>query len=417
MRVVYVDTGMASEVGHHANACRLIVGALRRLGHDVTVAGWLGLDAALRDEFQARLHFRHNTYRGSDGDPLCGWLAAYFVTSQATYEDFAALGPFAPDDLLYINSVMPAQLNAVYQFLAALPDGARPQTIIELGTDPGVEFVLGQDGVTLAPRDPRMDARATLYRFTARQMSARTLPELHLVTFDRTSSDVYANLLGMPVATIPLPHMAQGMLRRRGGPGPRTVAFLGHQRGEKGYHVVPAITQGLLSAHGDIRVLVHNAHPDGMAETQRAMRQLAAADTRIVLDERPAGPAIWHDLLSQSDIVVCPYVTDRFRAAYSALTAEAIAAGIPLVAPAHTTLARTIHDFSHGGACFETLAADSVVSAIGSVLESFDRHSEAAFVAAARWAETMGADKMVAAMLARVAARTMERRAPFRLAA
>jgi len=122
-------------------------------------------------------------------------------------------------------------------------------------------------------------------------------------------------------------------------------------------------------------------------------------------------------LLARSDIVVCPYVTDRFRAAYSALAAEAIAAGIPLVAPAHTTLARTMQDFAHGGTCFDANTADSIVAAIGHVLDGFDVHAEAAEAAAARWSETMGADKMVTAMLARVAAGIMDRRAPFRIAA
>ncbi len=417
MRIVYVDTGLANEVGHHANSCRLITVALRERGHDVTVAAWIGLDAPLRDEFQARMIFRHNTYGAADGDPLCGWLAAHFVTSHATCEDFAALGPFTADDLLYVNSVLPAQLLAVYNFLASLPDDSRPQTVVELGTDPGVEFVPTASGITLAPRDPRTDARATLYRFTARQMLARPLPDLHLATFDRTSSEVYAMLLGMPVATLPLPHRASAAARGRGGKRPRTVAFLGHQRGEKGYQHVPAIATHLLTTRDDVRLLVHNAHPNGMIETQRAMRALAAGDPRVLLDERPAGPVIWAELLAQSDIVVCPYVADRFRAAYSALAAEAIAAGIPLVAPAHTTLARTMQDFDHGGAYFDASTPESIVAAIGQVLDAFDTQAEAAEAAAAKWGETMGADKMVSAMLARVAAGVMDRRAPFRLAA
>src|SRR5208282_1829449 len=97
---------------------------------------------------------------------------------------------------------------------------------------------------------------------------------------------------------------------------PRSIAFLGHQRGEKGYFHVPAIARLLLAACADVRLLVHNAQPDGMVETQQAMRALAAEDARIELDERPADPKIWRDLLERSDIIVCPYIVDRFRAAY-----------------------------------------------------------------------------------------------------
>jgi glycosyltransferase involved in cell wall biosynthesis len=417
VQIVYVDTGMVGEVGHHATSCRLITRALRARGHDVTVAAWAGLEAKLRDEFAARTVFRHNTYWGSDGDPLCGWLAAYFVSANATMQDFAALGPFAADDLLYVNSVMPAQLHAVYNFLAALPDDARPQTVVELGTDPGVEFASGAGGVTLCARDPRLDARATLYRFTGRQMAARRLPELHLITFDRTSSDVYSVLLGVPVGTLPLPHLAAGAPRRRGGAGPRTISFLGHQRGEKGYHFVPEIARQLLAARSDIRLLVHNAQPEGMAEVQRVMRALAAADSRVELEERPAGPDLWPALLEHSDVVVCPYLIERFRAAYSALASEAIASAIPLVVPEHTTMARLLRDVAAGGGCFGQQDPAAMVAAIVGVLDAYDVHAERAFTAAARWAETMGADRMVEAMLARVAAAAMERRAPFRIAA
>ena len=417
MRVVYVDTGMVGEVGHHATSCRLITRALRARGHDVTVATWAGLEGPLREEFEARTVFRHNTYWGNDGDPLCGWLAAYFVSSTATAQDFAALGPFGGDDLLYVNSAMPAQLQAVATMLAALPDEARPQTVVELGTDPGVEIVPAGTGIALEARDPRVDARANLYRFTARQMAARKLPELHLVTFDRTSSEVYGLLLGTPVATLPLPQLAACPPRRRGGAGPRTIAFLGHQRGEKGYHFVPEIVRQLLAARADVRVLVHNAQPDFMAEVQRAMRALAAADSRIELDEWPAGPDMWQRLLDRSDVIVCPYLFDRFRAAYSALASEAIASAIPLVVPEHTTMARLTQDFASGGAGFGQQDAASVVAAIGTVLDGFDVHAERSAQAATRWAETMGAERMVEAMLAHVAAAAMDRRAPFRLVA
>jgi len=417
VRICYVDTGMAGEVGHHATSCRLITRALRERGHTVSVAGWTGLSDALRTEFGASAVFRQNTYWGNDGDPLCGWLAAYFVSSQATTEDFARLGPFNPDDLLYVNSVLPAQLIAVHNFLSSLPDAARPQTVVELGTDPGVEFAVSDGSIALLPRDPRADARATLYRFAARQMSSRILPDLHLVTFDRTSSDVYAMLLGMPVATLPLPHLAPAAPRRRTGSGAPTVAFLGHQRGEKGYQFVPAIARALLAARGNVRLLVHNAQPDAMPDTQQAMRALATADGRVALDERPAGPAIWRELLDRADVIVCPYIVDRFRAAYSALASEAIASGIPLVAPEHTTLARLLRDFDSGGATFEGQEPDAVAAAIQRVLGDFETQADRALDAAARWGDSMGAGRMVDAMLARVAAAAMAAPAPLRRAA
>jgi glycosyltransferase involved in cell wall biosynthesis len=404
LRVFYVDTGLASEVGHHATVCRLITRALRDCGHNVVVAAWQGLEQSLQIEFSARPVFRVNTYWRPDEDPICGWLVSHFVTSHATTEDFALLGPIMADDLLYVNSVMPAQLIAVYNFLGQLSDDNRPQTFVELGTDPGVEFVVGSNGVTLSARDPRADARATLYRFTARQMATRQLQELHLVTFDPTSSHVYTTLLGTPVEVLPLPYVGTFDRRdRRSETGPRTVAFLGHQRGEKGYHLVPEIAKLLLSSRDDVRLLIHNARPDDMSEVQRIMRLLAASDPRIELDERPAGPDIWRALLRRSDVIVCPYMPDRYRAAYSGVTADAIASGVPLVVPEQTGMSRMVHDYHGGGTSFAEHEPTSIVSAISQLLSNFSFYAERAAAAAVRWTETMGPHRMVGTMLERIA--------------
>ena len=410
MRVFYVDTGLASEVGHHANSCRLITRALRERGHEVVVAAWQGLEPALQAEFAARTIFRINTYSSTDEDPICGWLAAHFMTSSITADDFGSLEPLSSEDLVYVNSVWPAQLLAVYSFLARCPDGSRPQTVVELGTDPAVEYWGGAEGITLVARDPRIDPRATLYRFTARQMAIRHLPELQLITFDRTSSDVYTRLLAFPVGVLPMPQSAAGISHRGGWTGARTVAFLGHQRAEKGYHLVPRIAELLLSSGRPVKLLVHNATPAEMTDVQHAMRTLAAADSRVELDERPAGPDVWHGLLQRSDVVVCPYMPDRFRAAYSAITAEAIASGIPLVVPEHTTLSRTMREFESGGEAFVEHEPASIAAAVGRLLDDFDLHVDRAAVAAERWSQTMGAERMVDAMLAKVAASVMEQR-------
>ena len=90
---------------------------------------------------------------------------------------------------------------------------------------------------------------------------------------------------------------------------------------------------------------------------------------------------------------------------------------IPLVVPEHTTLARLLRDFASGGTTFEGQEPDAVVAAILRVVGDFEAQAAGAEAAAARWTDTMGADRMVEAMLARVAAATMEQRAPLRLAA
>ena len=407
MHITYADPGLVSEVGYHANACRFITGALRARGHNVSVAAFQGVQAELAAELGARPHFRLNTYWGNDGDPVCGWLNAFFASANALSEDLTRLGPFNSDDLIYVNSVLPAQLMGLRSFLLGLPDDALPHVVAELGTGPGLDFVQTDVGPRLVARDPRVDSRATLYRFAGTQIKTARFPKLHVCSFDRASSETYALLLGIDVPTLPVPHFTDAAPRRRGGQRPIVIGVLGHQRGEKGYQLVPAIAEQLLRTRDDIRFLIHNAQPDFMADTQAHMRRLAANDDRITLDERPAGPELWRDLLDRSDLILCPYMPDQFRAAYSALASEAVAHAIPLVVPAETTLARVVADFGGPGTSFTGSSTESVTAAVAQALDGFDELADRAMAASLQWRATMGAAHMVDAMLALTAGADM----------
>src|SRR5260370_23306035 len=95
--------------------------------------------------------------------------------------------------------------------------------------------------------------------------------------------------------------------RNRSGANPITISVLGHQRPEKGFELMPEIAATLLHEHAQIRILAHNAKPTQMSAAQEGMRQLAASDSRLMLEEAVAGPGLWADLLERSDLVLCPY--------------------------------------------------------------------------------------------------------------
>ena len=402
MHVTYADAGLVGEVGHHANSCRLISAALRDRGHKVTIAAHRTIEEGLARELDAQPHFRLSTYWLNDGDPVAGWLSAFFTCANATAEDFARLGPFNHRSLLFVNSVMPAQLMALRSFLLALPEHERPHVFAELGTGPGLDLVEEGGVQRFVARDTRIDSRATLYRFVAMQLRAQPLPQLMLTTFDQTSSELYASLMLQDILTLPVPRATDALPRCRGTVRPLTIGVLGHQRGEKGYHLVPAIVQLMLRLRDDVVFLVHNAAPDYMVAVQQEMRALAARDSRVVLDERPAGPEEWQALLDRCDIMLCPYSRAQFRAAYSAVASEAISNAIPLVVPAGTSLSRLMGDFGGAGVFFEDESAAAIAVALNEAVENVENLAARALVAALRWQATMGAGPMVDALIAKV---------------
>ena len=85
-------------------------------------------------------------------------------------------------------------------------------------------------------------------------------------------------LLGRPVGVLPLPQFAQAAVTSRTGHRPITVSVLGHQRPDKGYHLMPEIARLLLAHEPDIRLLVHNGAPDVMPRIQEEMRAHAAVE-------------------------------------------------------------------------------------------------------------------------------------------
>jgi hypothetical protein len=408
MRFIYADSGLCGEMGHHANACRTIVGELRRRGIGPEILAFVTIDAALQKELGALPFFRCYTY-WMDGDPICGWLISLHKAMEVMLEDFSRLGKFSSEDVIYVNSAQAAGVLGAALWLGTLKADQRPRVIMEMGTDAGVDCVKGVkgekglkggDGWGISVRDTREDPRGVMNRFASTYVTDEIAERLKLVTFDSDSSAVYSLLMGREVGVLPLPQVAKGVVGRRGRSGEVTVSVLGHQRLNKGYQHWPKVVEILLKANSRIRILAHNSKPGEMGEAQKEMRRIAGENPRVVLDESAITEAGWNGLLRQTDLMVCPYDPSRFRAAYSAVAAEAIANGIPMVVPADTTLARMLNEFGGGGTAFVRFEPENIAQAILLALENYEECADRAVMGAEAWGKVNGPGKTVDAILA-----------------
>jgi glycosyltransferase involved in cell wall biosynthesis len=415
MDVIYADPGLIGEAGHHANSCRDIVSAFRDRGHAVTIAANHTLPPDLIAELGAKPVFRASTYERLDHDPVAGWLFSYYAGAASFAQDLTPLtgpsGTLGPDTLIYVNSIQPTQLMGVRTYLLSLPAERRPIVFAEFGQEPGVDYREHGGKGQFEARDPRIDPRATLYRFTGRAIAGTPLPQLHLCTFDRDSSRLYELLLNRSILTLPVPRFRDVRPTRRATRRPLTITMLGHQRAEKGYEFAPEIMRLLLAQRADIRFLVHCADPALVPVQHERVCAMADSDPRIALLEGPATQHLWQDVLDQSDIILCPYNPKAFRAGYSAVTSEAFANAVPVVVPANTTLARMMTEFGGAGVAFETQNPEDIVRAVGEAVDRADDLAERAMGAAQQWRTTMGAGAMVDAVLAHLPER-LRARAP-----
>jgi hypothetical protein len=397
MRVFYLDPGLKGDVGHHANYCRYIVGELRARGIETGVFGYEAMDSALQSELGAIPHFRVYTYL-MDDDPAAGWLLAFDTSTQMTLKDLGRLPRTEPGDIVFMNSAQPAQLAAMLMWQGSLAAGRRPAAVVEIG-ESGLDVKYGLKGYEWHAPDPRLDPRAALFRFATKRLPAAASPRLHIVAFDGFVAEVLSALLARSIGVLPLPYPAVTRLRNRAGARPITVAIPGHQRVGKGYELLPEIARRLLSSRADIRLLIQLVEPQGPHALLEEMRDLAVRCDRLTIEERPAGRTLWAELMERSDLVLCPYPPAPYAASISSVAAEALANGIPLVAPAGTTMERWLKELRGPGTAFHRFEPAAIVAATEQALDGFEGYATRAYEAAVAWPLTRGPARTVDGLL------------------
>jgi hypothetical protein len=404
VRFHYLDAALQGKHGHHAEYCRLITNELRQRGIDPNVLGYQQVAAELDQSLKVQPFFRWFTYSGiyRTQDPIAGWMRDFDVAGRITIEDLKRIVPVSADDIVYFSSVYPAQFMAVLLWLKGIPPDARPTTFVEFGTDPGVVLTTTTANTwQFEVMDPRRMPRGMLYRYTGSVMKADDFPRVCLFTFDRIVSSIYQALTCWPVATLPWPHQAILPLRSRLGRRPIRAAILGHQRTEKGFQFVPDVLRAF-SNTPEIEFLVHNAMPEEMIESQKAVREIAQNNPRIIVDERSVFGPEWAQILDKTDLVICPYDPVRYSTSHSAIVAECVASGIPCVVPTKTVLAAMCQEFGGTAAEIPEWSARGIVAGIRAALADFESLATRAAAAAPLWQQRQGAPRLVDRLLAPV---------------
>lgn len=159
------------------------------------------------------------------------------------------------------------------------------------------------------------------------------------------------SLLGVAgFSTLPIPHTFRPRHTSRLPGAPLRLTYLGDARKEKGYHHLPTAIGNLWTAHVQtekVRFVIQSNYntPAGEVEAVIARGQLEAFDSDgVELVYGPLPSEEYADLLLSSDAVLIPYDQDRYYARSSGILVEALSAGIPVVVPAGTWMARQFAD-------------------------------------------------------------------------
>ncbi|MGC2656618.1 MAG: glycosyltransferase [Bryobacteraceae bacterium] len=402
MNFLYLDSGLSSNIGHNPFSCRHITGELKRRGVNTYVLAHKDINPAVQVELNAQPFFTCYTWATYSGqwngvvDRFCGWLNDFEIAWSNTRGDLEKIRGVTADDVVFVNSARAPQVMAVWTWFSQMPPNQRPRVFIEFGN--AVSIGVDEKGLAWVP-DPKQDAMPTMLRYVGLKMRKEDQSRFKLATFANRCSNAYSTLMEYPVMTLPLPHRAITDCHNRSGKRIRTVSVIGQQGWNKGYQLVPQFARQLLNQREDIRVLIHNNIPDHMAADHLLIRALAAADPRVTVNEDFADANLWAYLLNESDLLVCPYHAPTYSTSYSAIASEAMANGIPLIAPANSTLSDVLEEFGTPGATFSEFTSEAVLQATLKVLDNFDAAAEKAYLAARQWEATKGAGNLVDVLL------------------
>jgi glycosyltransferase involved in cell wall biosynthesis len=152
-----------------------------------------------------------------------------------------------------------------------------------------------------------------------------------------------------PFRTCPIPHTIPAT-EHQPPSRPLRVTYLGDAREEKGYQHLPAVVQDLWPEEVQSGIVSfvfqsnYNVTP-GEAAAVVARNQLSAyPSTKVRLFKEAISSEQYRELLLSADIMLLPYREDLYYARSSGVLIEALAAGIPVVVPATSWLAKQFAD-------------------------------------------------------------------------
>jgi glycosyltransferase involved in cell wall biosynthesis len=382
--VCYIDAAIRNNTGHHANACRRFVNEFARRGFVVDAYGNRSLDPKVGRELRAEPLFRHYPYSRLRRNAYFSYLAE----RTSFLFDLESAWRRGPYDLVFFYCAMSAQLCAIALWLRRFSLAEMPFVVIGFDVPSGSKL------------NDYWSYQRPFYRKFTKLFRVKYLARMLLFTFDQAITGDYAELLDLPVQTMPSVHagLHQPRLRKRDRNGLINVALLGHQRREKGYHLVPDIARRLIDRRSPVKLLLHNSAPDDSPISQE-LRDLASSNANVTFIEESGDQTHWQDLLDRSDLVVLPYEPNRYRESGSGVANEAVSDGIPMVVPSGTTMETLAVGYQGCAISFSSWGAEEVTDAIERAVTNFEVLARQAEAGASVWRRNNGVGLFVDRLL------------------
>lgn len=165
-------------------------------------------------------------------------------------------------------------------------------------------------------------------------------------------TEQYNRLGAFKFTTLPIPLDESIKRARRNGERPANITYLGDARDEKGFHLLARLVGDLRAAgytESQIQFTLQSNFnvPEGEPRSRIAKAQLSAESPDLVhLVEGPLESEHYASLINNSDVLLIPYDSNNYYARSSGIFAEALVAGIPVVAADKSWMSQELFDLN-----------------------------------------------------------------------
>lgn len=361
MKINIIDPGLHGQTGHHFDWCYRIAKYLHTKGYKNTE---IYVNIKTSEETKSILEkfgrvfpiFTENPYfPGSAVDPLCGDLSLYLDRSITLAKTLKSID----QDCIWLWPTL-----FEYQLSALAFANVKCKVSACIHTAP----------------EYRSELAAAMWRDAAiRARKARI--NIHFgVTFSELCS-VFQPLLRQNISALPLlvdPHPARA---------PKTellrIGFFGDQSIRKGLQLIPELIKRIFELGYEVTIQDSNGKIRG--DKSSKLKVLGYVDD--IAEE-----------IEKCDLVMLPYDPDAYQHMGSAIAWEAMARGVPVIAPQDTVPGDFVLQHN-AGTTFKSFTVDSMIEALADANLKFNDIAKGAFNASKNWAQHHGADKFTSAML------------------
>lgn len=304
-------------------------------------SGWSGLRRVLARPSAA-----------SDGQPTVGHSGWLRRIGQALYDDLRRR-QFALDtrqsldklglthgDVVFVPTLSEVELAGLLALWQSRRPAPRVWWHLLFRRDP-----LPRDESSPSAKDHRLNQLRTLFRTVH---GSAVGPRLRFYTDSDELTAHYMDLTGCPFETLPVPHTRAASQFNPDVPDCFCVTYAGDARTEKGYHHLPRVVDALTRGRdrrGELCFQIQSHFPtkEGEPRAAKARMELEALAARGVhLLTSPLDSRTYAALLAQSQLVLLPYDAEAYRNRTSGIFVEALGAGVPVIVPADTWMARQL---------------------------------------------------------------------------